>query len=283
MNSQRQQHESHTMVDDQSFRSPPPLEIIFSSQSQPTYSFGEGVLFPWKLHDMLDAAEVNGFTTVVSWLPDGVSFKVHDKETFTSLILQRYFDQTKYKSFQRQLNMWGFERRNEYGPEKGSYTHQYFVRGQQSLCCRMTRSKRPSGGSNGTKKSSTKTAAKTSSMKVEQQHGDEPRMEVEVSMSTSLPPTSIVTRQSACTVVSQDSNATSYCEDLNRSDHTSASFATAHCQVQRDICGFESYPEVTRSLEKVGDNVTIEVQSDEFEGQSFFPLEADDIEFWMID
>ena len=87
---------------------------IYYSQN----SYGDGVLFPWKLHDMLDAADEKGFTSVVSWLPDGRSFKVHDKETFVSLIMRRYFEQTKYKSFQRQLNMWGFERHLS-GPHKG--------------------------------------------------------------------------------------------------------------------------------------------------------------------
>jgi hypothetical protein len=79
--------------------------------------YSREVLFPWKLHEMLEAADVNGFSIVVSWLPDRRSFKVHDRETCVSLIMQRYFDQTKYKSFQRQLNMWGFER-HLYGPSK---------------------------------------------------------------------------------------------------------------------------------------------------------------------
>ena len=99
------------------------------------------VLFPWKLHQMLDAADSDGFTSVVSWLSDYKSYKVHDKETFTSLIMPKFFDgQTKYKSFQRQLNMWGFQR-HLFGPCRGGYTHEHFVKGLPSLCCRMTRSK----------------------------------------------------------------------------------------------------------------------------------------------
>ena len=103
----------------------------------------DGALFPFKVHEMLDAAEEEGFTSVVSWLPNGVSFKVHDKETFVSMVMSRYFEQNHYKSFQRQLNMWGFTRYTS-GPEEqlGGYTHEYFVRGKSSLCRRMVRSKK---------------------------------------------------------------------------------------------------------------------------------------------
>jgi hypothetical protein len=96
--------------------------------------------FPWKLHGMLDTAEMECFTSVVSWLPDGNSFKVHSPEVFVDQVMARYFKQTKYKSFQRQLNMWGFERLLV-GPEKGGYSHAHFVRGKPALCRHMKRLK----------------------------------------------------------------------------------------------------------------------------------------------
>ena len=116
-----------------------------SNHSASSFTYGGCVLFPWKLHEMLDAAEERKFTSVVSWLPDSKSFKVHDKETFVSLIMPQFFEQTKYKSFQRQLNMWGFERILD-GPGKAGYEHPagYFVRGEASLCTRMTRHKKKS-------------------------------------------------------------------------------------------------------------------------------------------
>ena len=63
--------------------------------------------FPWKVHALLrDATEGNGGLdeSIVSWLPDGLSFKVHKPETFVKYVMSRYFKQTKYKSFQRQVS-----------------------------------------------------------------------------------------------------------------------------------------------------------------------------------
>lgn len=91
-----------------------------------------GMQFPWKVHAMLDNAEMEGYGAVVSW--DGENgFKVHDKKAFVEEIVPRYFSQTKYRSFQRMLNMWGYERvRN--GPRKGAYIHTHFRRGEPDLC-----------------------------------------------------------------------------------------------------------------------------------------------------
>jgi hypothetical protein len=96
-------------------------------------------LFPWKLQEMLTEVAAQGRCDIVSWLPDGKAFKVHKVSTFVSEILPSYFKQTKYKSFQRQLNLWGFERLTSLGTEKGAYCHIHFLRDQPSLCRRLTR------------------------------------------------------------------------------------------------------------------------------------------------
>jgi hypothetical protein len=96
--------------------------------------------FPWKIHEMLDAAEKQGFTSIVSWLPGNNAFKVHNSTVFVEHAMPQYFKQTKYKSFQRQLNIWGFMRVLE-GPDKGGYTHSCFVRDNSSLCRNMKRQK----------------------------------------------------------------------------------------------------------------------------------------------
>jgi hypothetical protein len=59
--------------------------------------------FPWKLHQLLEDAETHGNTHVVSWLPGGKAFKVHNPTEFYEQIMPHYFKQTRYKSFTRQV------------------------------------------------------------------------------------------------------------------------------------------------------------------------------------
>jgi len=107
-----------------------------SIQQQPTAA----IPFPYKLHRILDDADAKGFNDIVSWVPSENGFKVHKTKQFDEDIMPKYFDKTKYKSFQRQLNMWGFDRVGS-GPLKGSYLHQCFIRGQPHLCESMQRTK----------------------------------------------------------------------------------------------------------------------------------------------
>lgn len=71
---------------------------------------GEAI-FPYKLYDMLEESESQGYEEIVSWLSDGKGFQVHDVEKFVAVILPLYFgNQTHFRSFQRQLNFYLFER-----------------------------------------------------------------------------------------------------------------------------------------------------------------------------
>jgi hypothetical protein len=103
----------------------------------------EGIQFPWKMHEMLDNADVEGFSDIVSWLPGSTnSFKVHRQGVFVEVIIPRYFKKIQYKSFLRQINMWGFERiKGGAGRGRGGYRHSNFTRGMPSLCCLMKRVK----------------------------------------------------------------------------------------------------------------------------------------------
>eukprot|EP00934_Nitzschia_sp_Nitz4_P005909 Nitzschia sp. Nitz4//scaffold83_size84149//80221//81249//NITZ4_005189-RA/size84149-processed-gene-0.68-mRNA-1//-1//CDS//3329558992//5899//frame0 len=94
--------------------------------------------FPWKLHMMLEDADLENFTHIVSWMSDQRTFRVHHNDLFVKEVLPMYFRQTQYKSFQRQLNLWGFERVCE-GPNFRGYTHQFFIRGLPDLCQNMKR------------------------------------------------------------------------------------------------------------------------------------------------
>ena len=64
----------------------------------------------------------NKFEEIISWLPHGNSFIVYDKKKFTETILPTYFKGTKYESFTRKLNRWGFTRTAK-GIETGAYSN----------------------------------------------------------------------------------------------------------------------------------------------------------------
>ncbi len=66
--------------------------------------------FPSKLYEMLESVESLGFSHIVCWLSDGESFQVVDPTQFMDLVVPKFFKATKYRSFQRQLNLWGFKR-----------------------------------------------------------------------------------------------------------------------------------------------------------------------------
>jgi hypothetical protein len=92
--------------------------------------------FPTRLHDLLEQAEERGYGDVISWVDEN-GFKIHDKEKLVP-ILNQCFRITKFKSFLRQLQAWGF-RRVHFGPNKGLCTHALFKRGDRSLSASMKR------------------------------------------------------------------------------------------------------------------------------------------------
>ena len=103
--------------------------------------------FPQKLHRMLDAATDGGFEDIVRWELDGRAFKVYKVQEFVDRVLPMYFNkQSKYKSFQRQLNLYGFQRIGADGPVKKGYRHPNFIRGRLDLCPMVTREAGVGGG-----------------------------------------------------------------------------------------------------------------------------------------
>jgi HSF-type DNA-binding len=61
------------------------------------------MLFPAKLRGLLDDAVVEGNEHLISWLPGGNAFKIHDPDLLAERVLKRYFRQNSFKSFTRQL------------------------------------------------------------------------------------------------------------------------------------------------------------------------------------
>jgi hypothetical protein len=71
---------------------------------------------------------------------------VLDKKLLVEEAIPKYFGQTKYASFTRQLSGWGFRRLNQTGRDFGCYYHECFLRGQPRLTILMRRV--PSGQGN---------------------------------------------------------------------------------------------------------------------------------------
>jgi hypothetical protein len=95
--------------------------------------------FPLKLHEMLENIQADGFGHIISWQPHGRCFVVHKPKEFVDL-LPAYFNISKVSSFQRQLNLYGFQRLTR-GNDRGGYYHELFLQGKVFLAHSIQRSK----------------------------------------------------------------------------------------------------------------------------------------------
>jgi hypothetical protein len=105
-------------------------------------------IFPQRLMAILSDSSLSD---VISWLPHGRSFVIIRPDAFEERVLKSLLStdprsSTKYPSFTRKLNRWGF-RQETRGPDTGAFYHPLFRRDQPNLCldmvCQKPR-KRPS-------------------------------------------------------------------------------------------------------------------------------------------
>merc|ERR1712238_55515 len=98
-------------------------------------------VFPLRLYEMLEDAEQEGYAHLIRWSPDGRSFHISydtqnknnsTNKAFVEQVLQRKFNQTQFKSFLRQLQLYGFERQFK-GSRKGECKHPLFQRHHKDL------------------------------------------------------------------------------------------------------------------------------------------------------
>ena len=100
-------------------------------------SKGSDGTYVLRIHEMLEDAEKEGHTHIVSWQPHGRAFRIHKETEFVETIMPRYFS-CKVGSFKRWLRAWGFSTIRE-SRDRGAWYHRYFIRGVTSLCRNMTR------------------------------------------------------------------------------------------------------------------------------------------------
>lgn len=108
-----------------------------------------GLLFPITLRRLLMQMEEDNTTDIVSWIStEGSLFKIHKTDEFVKHILPLFFQQIKFETFQRQLNLWGFFKKS-IQPNKGAYLHgqRLFLRDRPDLVYTLTRrrKRRPRG------------------------------------------------------------------------------------------------------------------------------------------
>lgn len=93
---------------------------------------GVSIPFPLKLHHMLKNAMGDGQGDIVSWQPHGRCFIVRNPKMFQDVVLPKSFKLKKLSSFQRQLNLYGFQRLT-FGRDRGCYYHELFLRNKEFL------------------------------------------------------------------------------------------------------------------------------------------------------
>mmetsp|Transcript_4647 Transcript_4647/g.11714 ORF Transcript_4647/g.11714 Transcript_4647/m.11714 type:complete len:745 (-) Transcript_4647:309-2543(-) len=90
---------------------------------------------PNKLLEVLDRGDLDD---MIAWMPHGRAFLIKKPERLTADVLPRFFNQTKFLSFTRQLNVWGFKQITR-GADAGAYYHELLLRGRPRLVARMRR------------------------------------------------------------------------------------------------------------------------------------------------
>lgn len=92
------------------------------------------ITFPQMVYKILEDATMNGNEGIVAWEDDGTSFRIFDQHAFNDTVLPNYSKKkTKFRSFQRQLNIYGFKM----SKKTGVYRHQLFRRGHINSIARI--------------------------------------------------------------------------------------------------------------------------------------------------
>jgi len=105
------------------------VQSVFTSYTQ--------TLFFCRYLQLMEILDDKNNEHIITWLPHGKAFIIYQKKKFATEILTKYFKESKYTSFTRKLNRWGFVRVTK-GPEIGAYYHKCFQRGNYLLCMQMS-------------------------------------------------------------------------------------------------------------------------------------------------
>lgn len=119
-----------------------------SEHSTPSTSSSKGVvpIFVQKTYRMVE----EGDPSLIEWSSDGEMFVVKDKKKLAKYVIPNYFEHSKFASFDRQLNFYGFRKiqnkpvwNKDYDPKTAEYAiyhNENFKRGRTDLLLKIERS-----------------------------------------------------------------------------------------------------------------------------------------------
>lgn len=81
-----------------------------ATDDPPNKRTGRSSVFPHLLHCVLADLEAHGRTDIASFLPHGRAFMIHKPLEFEMKVMPKYFRMGHFTSFQRQLNLYEFQR-----------------------------------------------------------------------------------------------------------------------------------------------------------------------------
>eukprot|EP00980_Cylindrotheca_fusiformis_P002987 scaffold692_cov118-Cylindrotheca_fusiformis.AAC.9 len=100
--------------------------------------------FPVTLFKLLEDADQQGYAQIISWLPSGDAFQIHNTSRFCADIMTKFFRQTKLDSFTRQLYIYGFSKDTNSKTAIGEgpiFFHPKFRRGDVGACTSIERNR----------------------------------------------------------------------------------------------------------------------------------------------
>mmetsp|Transcript_5094 Transcript_5094/g.5618 ORF Transcript_5094/g.5618 Transcript_5094/m.5618 type:complete len:163 (-) Transcript_5094:235-723(-) len=109
-----------------------------SSSMQPRGKKRRVAPFPLKLYYVLTHAKRWGYEHIISWLPHGRAFRLHETKLFELYVMPIFFYASTVKSFFRQLNLYSFKRLFN-GEDEGAYYNELFLRGKPYLYVNIKR------------------------------------------------------------------------------------------------------------------------------------------------
>lgn len=105
-----------------------------SLESSQAFEFADQVPFPQKLYTLMTKES----PSIIAWISTGNAFRILDSDKFQAEVIPRYFKHSKFASFLRQLNLYGFRRVTK-GEAQGAYVHPKFQAGKPELVSEIRR------------------------------------------------------------------------------------------------------------------------------------------------